>query len=197
MAGANALYEPIDVLVFVVLDLGTSLYDVIRMAHTVIPPPRATTVTLELSHKGNNNDKTISERDREVRDFNVTLLVSAIARRRHLVIDTHRTDLGVTRQGCHYIHEMIVTANRTCALLAGEHMITQRINTHLAGAKRATVSVGKHPWDGRSETPAEQSLTNVWFNQVPISFVERYNRKPRGFICLAFSVGTLGCEGLG
>jgi len=42
------------------------------------------------------------------------------------VIDTHRTDLGVTRQGCHYIHEMIVTANRTCVLLASEDMITQR-----------------------------------------------------------------------
>jgi len=66
------------------------------MAHTVIPPPRCTTVTLELTHKGNINDKTISERDSEVRDFNVTLLASAITRRRDLVIDTHRTDLGVT-----------------------------------------------------------------------------------------------------
>ena len=43
---------------------------------------------------------------------------SAITRRRHLVIDPHRTDLGVTRQGCHHIHEMIVTRNRTCVLLA-------------------------------------------------------------------------------
>jgi len=76
------------------------------MAHTVIPPPRGTTVTLELTHTKNINDKTIPERDWEVRDFNVTLLASAIARRRHLVIDTHRTDLGVTRKGCHYIHEM-------------------------------------------------------------------------------------------
>ena len=59
------------------------------MAHTVIPPPRCTVSTLELTHKGNINDKTISERDREVRD----LLASAIARRRHLVIDTHRTIL--------------------------------------------------------------------------------------------------------
>jgi len=67
--------------------------DVIRMAHTVIPPPRGTTATLELAHKENINDKTISERDREVRDFNVTLLASAIASRRHLVIDTHKTDL--------------------------------------------------------------------------------------------------------
>jgi len=112
------------------------------MAHTVIPPPRCTAATLEPTHKGNINDKTISERDREVRDFNFTLLASAITRRRHLVIDTHRTDVGVTRQGCHYIHEMIVTANRTCMLLASEDMITQRIDTHLAGAKRATVSVG-------------------------------------------------------
>jgi len=109
------------------------------MAHTVIPPPRGTTATLELAHKGNINDKTIPERDREVRDFNGTLLASVITRRRHLVIDTHRTDLGVTRQGCHHIPEMIVTANRTCVLLASENMITQSIR-----AKRATVSVGKH-----------------------------------------------------
>jgi len=34
--------------------------------------------TLELSHKKNINDKTISERDREVRDFNVTLLANCI-----------------------------------------------------------------------------------------------------------------------
>jgi len=131
------------------------------MAHTVIPPPRGTTATLDLTHKGNINDETIPERDREVRDFNVTLLASAITRRRRLVIDTHRTDLGVMRQGCHHIHEMIVTANRTCVLLASEDMITQRINAHLARAKRATVSVGKHLGDGRSETPAEKSLPNV------------------------------------
>jgi len=54
-----------------------------------------------------------------------------------------------------------VTANRTCVLLASEDMITQRINAHLARAKRATVSVGKHLEDGRSETPAEKSLPNV------------------------------------
>jgi len=83
--------------------------------------------TLELTHKGNINDKTIPERGGEFREFNVTLFASAIARCRHLVIDTHRTDLGVTRQGCHYIHEMIVTVNRTCVLLASEDMITQRI----------------------------------------------------------------------
>jgi len=84
------------------------------MAHTVIPPPRCTAATLELTHKGNINDKTITERDREVGDFNVTLLVSAITRSRHLVIDTHRTDLGVTLQACHHIHETIVTANSAC-----------------------------------------------------------------------------------
>jgi len=50
------------------------------MAHTVIPPPRGTNATLELTHEGNINDKTIPERDREVRDFNVTLLASAITR---------------------------------------------------------------------------------------------------------------------
>jgi len=131
------------------------------MAHTVIPLPRCTAATLQLTHKGNINDKTIPERDRDVKDFNVTLPASAIARRQDLVIDTHRTDLGVTRQGCHYIHEMIVTANRTCVLLASEDMIAKRINTHLAGAKRATVSVGKHLGDGRSETSAEKSLPNV------------------------------------
>ena len=48
------------------------------MAHTVIPPPRGTTATLELTHKGNINDKTIPERDREIRDFNVTLFAIAI-----------------------------------------------------------------------------------------------------------------------
>ena len=56
---------------------------------------------------------------------------------------------------------MIVTVNRTCVLLASEDMITQRINTHLAGAKHATVSVGKHLEDGRSENPAEKSLPNI------------------------------------
>jgi len=54
-----------------------------------------------------------------------------------------------------------VTANRTCVLLASEDMITQRIDTHLAGANRATLSVGKYLGDGRSETPAEKSLPNV------------------------------------
>ena len=79
------------------------------------------------------------------------------------MIDTHRTDLGVTRQGYHHIHEMVVTANRTCVLIASEDMITQRIDAHLAGAKRATVSVGTHLGDGRSKTPAEKSLLNVWW----------------------------------
>ena len=70
------------------------------MVYTVIPPPRGTTTTLELTHKGNINDKTILERDRKVRDFNVTLLASVITRRRHLVIDTHRTDVGVQPVCC-------------------------------------------------------------------------------------------------
>ena len=30
---------------------------VTRMAHTVIPPPRGTTATLELTHKGNINER--------------------------------------------------------------------------------------------------------------------------------------------
>jgi len=46
-------------------------------------------------------------------------------------------------------------------LLASEDMITQRIDAHLARAKRATVSVDKHLGDGRSEIPAEKSLPNV------------------------------------
>jgi len=62
--------DPINVLVFIVLDVCTGLQDVIRMAHTVIPPPRDTTTTFELTHKGNINDKTIPQRDWEVRDFN-------------------------------------------------------------------------------------------------------------------------------
>jgi len=45
--------------------------------------------------------------------------------------------------------------------LAGEDMITQRIHTHLAGVKRATVSMGKHLGDGRSEIPAGKSLPNI------------------------------------
>jgi len=94
------------------------------VAHTVIPPPRCTTVTDELTDKGNVNNKTFTEKDREVKDFNVTLLVCAVARSRHLLIDTHRTYVGVTRQACHYIHEMIMTANRTFVLLAREDMIT-------------------------------------------------------------------------
>jgi len=56
---------------------------------------------------------------------------------------------------------MIVIAIRTCVLLASEDMINQRIDTHLAGAKRATVSVYKHLGDGRSKTPADKSLPNV------------------------------------
>ena len=43
------------------------------MAHTVIPPPRGTTATLELTLKGNINDKTISERDSEMRAKNSVL----------------------------------------------------------------------------------------------------------------------------
>jgi len=68
------------------------------MARTIIPPPRCTAATLELTHKGNINDKTITERDRKVIDFNVTLLACAVACSRHLVIGTHKTDLGVTQQ---------------------------------------------------------------------------------------------------
>ena len=57
---------------------------------------------------------------------------------------------------------MIVTANRTCVLLVTEEMITQRINTHLAGTLRATLGLGKHLGDGVPKDPAEKSLSNVW-----------------------------------
>jgi len=61
---------------------------------------------------------------------------------------------------------MIVTVNRTCVLLATEDMITQRINTHLAGTLRATMGVGKHLGrlgDGCPKTSAEKCLPNVWW----------------------------------
>jgi len=60
---------------------------------TPLSHPQGHACTLELLHEGNINDKTIPERDRKVGVFNVTMLKSAS---RHLVIDTHRTDLGVT-----------------------------------------------------------------------------------------------------
>jgi len=74
---------------------------------------------------------------------------------------------------------MIVTANRTCVLLAREDMITQRIGAHLARAKRATVSVGKHLGDGRSETPAEKCLPNVrWENSYRL-LLGRFQQKTK------------------
>ena len=84
-----------------------------------------------------------------------------ITRCRHLVVDTHSTYVGSTRQFSQNIHKLMVSVNRTCVLLASEDMITQRIDTRLAGAKRMTVSVDKHLGDGRSGTPAEKSLPNV------------------------------------
>ena len=45
--------------------------------------------------------------------------------------------------------------------MASEDMITQKIDTHLVGEKRATVSVGKYLGDGRSKTPTEKNLSNV------------------------------------
>jgi len=83
------------------------------MAHTVIPPPRGTTATLELTHKGNINDKTIPERDREVKDFNVTLLASAIARRRHLVIDTEeKGSAGLAGKRCAHCNDNFSTVSQ-------------------------------------------------------------------------------------
>jgi len=74
---------------------------------------------------------------------------------------------------------MIVTANRTCVLLASGNMITQRIDTHLAGAKRATVSVGKHLGDGRSETPAKKSLPNVWRERSYRLLLRKFRQKTK------------------
>jgi len=132
------------------------------VAHTLIPSPKSTAATRELTHKGDVNYKTITEREREFLDFNVTLRAGAITRYRHLVVGTHRTYVGRTRQHCQNIHQMIVTANRTCVLLATKDMITQRINTHLAGTLRATLGVGKHLGNGGPKTPTEKSLPNVW-----------------------------------
>jgi len=69
------------------------------MAHTVIPPPRGTTATLELAHKGNINDKTIPERDREDRDFNVTLLASAITRKEEIFCRWFVLTLWIKKKG--------------------------------------------------------------------------------------------------
>jgi len=51
--------ETIDLRVFTFLDIGTSLYDVMSVTCTVIPSPKGTTATHELTHKGNVNYKTI------------------------------------------------------------------------------------------------------------------------------------------
>jgi len=136
---------------------------VISLANTVIPSLKSTAATRELTHKGDVNYKNIAVREREILDFNVTVLTGAITRCRHLVVDTHRTYVGRTRQHCQNIHQMIVTANRTraCVLLATEDMITQRINAHLAGTLRATLGVGKHLGDGAPKTPVETNLPNV------------------------------------
>jgi len=56
---------------------------------------------------------------------------------------------------------MIVTVNRTCVLPATEDMITQRINTHLAGTLCATLGVCKHLGDRGPKIPAEKSLPSL------------------------------------
>jgi len=59
-------------------------------------------------------------------------------------------------------------------------MITQRIDAHLARAKRATVSVGEHLGDGRSETPAVGFVQKInaysriycsWDDYVPVESI--------------------------
>jgi len=111
------------------------------VSHTVIPSPKSTAATRELSHKGDVNYKTITERDREILDFNVTLFTGTITRCQHLVVDTYRIYVGRTRLHCQNIHQMIVTVNRTCVLRATEDMITQRINKHLVPTLHATLGV--------------------------------------------------------
>ena len=100
-----------------------------------------------------------------------------------------------------HIHEMIVAANRTCVLLASEDMITQRIDTHLAGAYRATLSVGKHLGDRRSKAPAEKSLPNVRretsLNLMRVKVRQKTKRVPVDVHLFSLLRSTLGCEGSG
>ena len=94
-----------------------------------------------------------------------------------------------------------MTANRTCVLIASEDMITQRINTHFARAKRATVSVGKHLGDGRSETPAEKSPPNVqWESSYRLllgKVRQKTKRVPVEVHLLRLRRRHVGCEGAG
>ena len=68
---------------------------------------------------------------------------------------------------------------RTCVLLASEDMITQRIDVHLVRVKRATVSACKYLRDGRSETPVEESLPNVWRETSLRLMVEKVGQKTK------------------
>ena len=54
-----------------------------------------------------------------------------------------------------------------------------RPTAHLAGAKRATVSVGKHLGDRRSETPAEKSLRNVWWETSYRLLLRKFRQKTK------------------
>jgi len=53
-----------------------------------------------------------------------------------------------------------MTANRTCVPLASEDIITQRIDTHIAGTQSAACDVNKHLGNRRPKTPAGKSLPN-------------------------------------
>jgi len=66
MAGANALCKTTNLRVLVVVDIGTSLQDGMSVMRNIIPSPRCTAATHELTCKENVNYKTISERDREI-----------------------------------------------------------------------------------------------------------------------------------
>jgi len=53
------------------------------------------------------------------------------------------------------------------------------IDAHLARAKRATVSVGKHLGDGRCETPAEKSLPNVRWETSHRLLLRKFRQKTK------------------
>ena len=50
-------HETIDITVFVVLDVDMSLYNIMSVTHTVIPCPKCTAATHELTYRRNVNYK--------------------------------------------------------------------------------------------------------------------------------------------
>jgi len=66
-------------------------------------------------------------------------------------------------------------------LLASEDMITQRIDAHLARAKRATVIVGKHLGDGAPKLLQKKACQTSSGKRVTHFCLESSDRKPKGF----------------